>query len=184
MTPLLKEAYNPETFRQQGKELVNILSDYLTDVQAKNTATKTFKWCEPEELVEKWTADLATAPNPDIAHFFKEVIGEMVHIHHPKYLGHQVSAVLPLAALGDLLGAFLDTGMGIFEQGTAGVAMERILIRLLATKMNLIPENADGFLTNGGTLGNLTALLCARAKMIEREVWQHGFEGKKYACRV
>ncbi|MFT4758261.1 MAG: L-2,4-diaminobutyrate decarboxylase [Paraglaciecola sp.] len=184
MTPLLKEAYNPETFRQQGYNLVNILADYLKDIQTKNTSTKVLNWNEPADLVKKWQADLATAPNPNIDEFFKEVIKDMAHIHHPKYLGHQVSAALPLAALGDFFGAFLDTGMGIYEQGTAGVAMERILIQLLASKMNIDIEKADGFLTNGGTLGNLTALLCARAKMIEREVWQHGFEGRKYAFLV
>lgn len=184
MTPLLKQAYDPETFRQQGQALVNLLADYLKDVQSEDTTTKVLNWNEPDALVKKWQADLAAAPNPDINHFFTEVINEMIHLHHPKYVGHQVSAALPLAALGDFFGAFLDTGMGIFEQGTAGVAMEKILIQVLAEKMNIEVEKADGFLTNGGTLGNLTALLCARAKMIEREVWQHGFEDKKYAFLV
>lgn len=184
MTPLLKQAYDPEKFRQQGQALVNLFADYLKEVQSENTTTKVLNWNEPDVLVKKWQSDLATAPNPDISQFFTEVIDEMIHMHHPKYMGHQVSAVLPLAALGDFFGAFLDTGMGIFEQGTAGVAMEKILIQLLAKKMTIDVEKADGFLTNGGTLGNLTALLCARAKMIEREVWQHGFEGKKYAFLV
>ncbi len=184
MTPLLKQAYDPETFRQQGHNLVNILADYLKNVQTESTSTKVLNWHEPTDLVKEWQADLETAPNPNIDDFFQKVINEMIHIHHPKYIGHQVSAALPLAALGDFFGAFLDTGMGIFEQGTAGVAMERILVQLLATKMKINAETADGFLTNGGTLGNLTALLCARAKMIEREVWQHGFEDKKYAFLV
>lgn len=184
MTPLLKQAYNPENFRQQGHDLINLLADYLQNIQAKDNKTKVLNWQNPEALVKKWTADLATAPNPNMHHFFTEVINEMVHIHHPKYIGHQVSAALPLGALGDLFGAFLDTGMGIYEQGTAGVAMERILIQLLAKKMNIDETTADGFLTNGGTLGNLTSLLCARAKMIEQEVWEHGFEGKKYGFLV
>ena len=184
MTSLLKQAYNPETFRRQGHDLVNLLADHLQSMHSNDSTLKVLNWSEPNDLVEKWKADLATAPNPDINSFYKKVIEDMIHIHHPKYLGHQVSAVLPLAALGDLLGAFLDTGMGIYEQGTAGVAMEKILIELLSQKMKMEEAQADGFLTNGGTLGNLTALLCARAKMIEKEVWQYGLEGKKYAFLV
>ena len=89
-----------------------------------------------------------------------------------------------MAALGELLSGFLDVGMGVYEQGNAGVVLEKLIIQLLAQKMKMPIPKAEGFLTSGGTLGNLTALLCARSVMIKDDVLENGYDGKKYAFLV
>jgi L-2,4-diaminobutyrate decarboxylase len=141
---------------------------------------KVLNYLPPDELFERWQTDLAKAPQPDAAGFFETMLADIINMHHPCYLGHQTSNVAPLAALAELVGGFLDSGMGVYEQGTSGVAIERLIAKELGRLMGW-GSDADGFLTSGGTLGNLTAMLCARQVMIENDVWEHGYGGKQYA---
>ena len=53
--------------------------------------------------------------------------------------------------------------MAVYEMGPASNALERWIIRKTCGKIGF--PNGDGFLTSGGTLGTLTALLAARSKM-------------------
>lgn len=80
--------------------------------------------------------------------------------HHPRYVGHQVSATIPRAALGALVGAVLNNGMAAFESGPAASMMERRVIDWMTRAIGF--ESGGGVLTSGGSLGNLTALLAAR----------------------
>ncbi len=183
MTDLLNKAYDPEIFRQQGHRLVDMLADYLQEVHSSPSQMKVLDWVPPEELLKKWQKDFDSAPHLELSELFAKLIEETIHLHHPKYLGHQTSNILPAAGLAAFAGGFLDPGMGIYEQGTSGVVFERLLIQKLAARMGMTAQ-ADGFFTSGGTLGNLTALLCARQVMIDQDVWQKGYEGKKYGFLV
>jgi L-2,4-diaminobutyrate decarboxylase len=88
-------------------------------------------------------------------------------------MGHQVAPPLPLAALTGLLTGLLNNGMALYEMGQVSTALERIVTDWLASKIGFGSE-ASGFLTSGGTLATLTALLAARAAKAPNDVWQHG----------
>ena len=104
---------------------------------------------------------------------FSEWIAQAIKIHHPHVMGHQVGVSAPVAALADLLGSLLDTGNGVYEVGNPATAIERAVICDLCERMNLGPRSG-GFITSGGTLGNLTALLAARRVAAPQDVWQEG----------
>jgi len=93
-------------------------------------------------------------------------------IHHPRNLGHQVAAPLPLAALCDLVAALTNQAMAVYETGPAATMIERQVIRWLTELIGW--NNADGLLTSGGAQANLTALLAARQKMAGWNVWKDG----------
>ncbi|MBI5914694.1 MAG: aspartate aminotransferase family protein [Bacteroidetes bacterium] len=183
MTELLQQAYDPEHFRREGHRLVDLLADYLTNIRRGDSPEKVLHYVDPNELYERWQADLAGAPHRDLGGFFEKILHDTMHMHHPKYLGHQTSNVAPPAALAELIGGLLDPGMGVYEQGTSGVALERLLVKELGKIMHW-GDGTEGYLTSGGTLGNLTALLCARQVMVENDVWKNGFQGKQYAFLV
>ncbi|TAK40711.1 MAG: aminotransferase class I/II-fold pyridoxal phosphate-dependent enzyme [Saprospiraceae bacterium] len=181
MTDILAQAYDPEHFRWQGHQLVDHLADYLAGMYSgSDSLEKVLHYASPEELYQRWKDDLAQAPNPDLPAYFEAILHDTIHMHHPKYMGHQTSNVAPTAALAGLAGELLDPGMGVYEQGTAGVVFERLITEALGREMGW-GEATEGFLTSGGTLGNLTAMLCARQVMIERDVWENGFEGRQCA---
>ena len=58
--------------------------------------------------------------------------------------------------------------------GMAGTAMERHVIGQCSELFGWDRHLADGFLTSGGTLGNLTALLAARATKSSACDWEEG----------
>ena len=184
MSSLLRKAFDSEEFRHQGHQLIDLLADYLADIQNPETQQKVWNYIPPDELFQQYTNDFQTGNLTNPIDFFKKIIDQSTHLHHPRYLGHQTSTPLPLAALGELISSFLDVGMGVYEQGNAGTVLEKLIIQVLAEKMGMPIPKAEGFLTSGGTLGNLTALLCARAVMVNDDVWENGYDGKKYAFLV
>lgn len=168
MTELLKRAYDPENFRQQGHALIDRLADYLENV----AALPANPYAEPDELLQQYRQ--LPGGNAGAREVWEKAIEQSVHLHHPDYLGHQVVPPAPLAALSDVVSSLLNTGMAIYEMGRPGVAIERVVIERFARLLDLAPT-AGGFLTSGGTLANLTALLAARARQWpQNDPWQSG----------
>lgn len=173
MEPTLHEAFNPEHFRKSGHELIDLLADHLNDSVSGNR--KAINWKEPGDQLAFWQENFQT--DQPVTELFRDVIENSISIHHPNYIGHQVGATMPVAALADLLGALLNNGMAIYEMGAAGTAIEKIVIDLMLRQVGYGTE-ADGFMTSGGTLANLTALLAARKAMAETDIWQDGHTRK------
>jgi L-2,4-diaminobutyrate decarboxylase len=97
-------------------------------------------------------------------------------------MGHQVCVVSPMAAAASLLDSFLNNGMAIYEMGMVANPLEKIITDLMAKRIGF-GQKSGGILTSGGTLGNLTALLAARAKVANTDVWHEG-HGQKLALMV
>jgi L-2,4-diaminobutyrate decarboxylase len=107
---------------------------------------------------------------------FERVLAQSHHLHHPRYVGHQVTAPLPEAALADLVSSLLNNGTAIYEMGPVSTIMERHVVRFLANSVGF-PEGADGVFTSGGSVGNLTALAAARQAKAGFDAWNLGAGG-------
>lgn len=169
MTSPLQKAFSPDLFRQQAHNLVDMLADYLEQAQSGSMET-VIPYKDPEESLAFWQEDYEQGQG-DIADFFSKTIKNSTHLHHPRYMGHQVTPPVPVAALADMLTGMLNNGMAVYEMGLVSNPLERILSELLANKIGF-DKNASGLLTSGGTLANLTALLAARAA--KTDVWEDG----------
>lgn len=169
MEDILKKVYNPYLFRQQGHALVDLLAQYLENAQSQTIPVNSV--VNPEDQFRFWE-NFAPDNNDPIA-LFKEIISRSIHIQHPHYVGHQVSPPLPLAALSGLLSSVLNNGMAIYEMGPAATAIEKVVVRMMIHQIGF-PEGADGLLTSGGTIGNLTALLAARQQIAQTDIWESG----------
>lgn len=173
MKSLIEEAYDSDNFRELGHRLIDQLADYLQNSMQGN-AESVFRSFDPDTLYEEWTQDLENHANSDFNDWCQKVITDSIHLHDPGYMGHQVSPPLPETALAELLAALLNNGVGVYEMGSPAVAMERVVIKHLANQLGF-GAAADGILTSGGTLGNLTALLAARQIMGDSEdLWNSG----------
>lgn len=170
---LLQKLYAPEEFRKNGHALIDQLADHMQE-NLKNDKDKAIVYQEPQDEYEFWKQYKTST---SFEAFNKEVIARCVHLHNPKYLGHQISPPAPITALSSLLNAVLNNGMGIYEMGMAPTAMERVVCKEMCDIIGFTKE-ADGFLTSGGTLANLTALLSARSKIVHTNVWENGNTSK------
>jgi len=165
----LKLAYDSELLREHGHRTVDLLADYLAETM-DGAQVKPFPWQPPEHSGEFWN-DPGQFDSPE--QLFQNVLEQSIRLHHPQYMGHQINPAVPIAALGGLISDFLNNGMGIYEMGMAGAGMERLIAKLVTRRFGM-DEQADGFLTSGGSLANLTALLAARSVKQSSDIWEQG----------
>ncbi len=135
-------------------------------------------WLTPDASVAHWRGALTGARGEgfDLPALLSEVVERSNHLHHPGYVGHQVTPPLPAAALCDLVGSLLNNGSAVYEMGPVTTAFERLVIGMLARQLGM-PAGADGVFTSGGSAGNLTALLAARQARAGFDVWSDGNAG-------
>jgi len=167
---LLKSIYSPEEFEKNASKLSKEIKNHLQKTTTAK-ATKTLNWNEPEKELDFWKTFLENGKNED---FFSEVVKRTTHTHHPKYVGHQVSAPAPITLLTAMASALLNNGMAVYEMGMAPSAIEKVVTDHLCEKIGYT-SNYGGLLTSGGTLANLTALLSARKAKIAHDVWNEGY---------
>lgn len=172
----LRRAFDPGTFRALGERTIARLAEYL-ERATRGDAMPVLPWAEPEALLARWPGEFPEAPSGDLVRSFDALLARTVdesnHLHHPRYVGHQVTSPHPLAALCELAASLLNNGMAIYEMGPVGTVMERRVLAWLAQQVGFGP-GADGVLTSGGSAGNLTALLAARQAKAGFDVWRAG----------
>ncbi len=177
---MLNQAYDPEEFRQSGHQIIDFLADELAR-SLNRDADQVLPWTDPQTAfteVEQWLADSEQARTDGsfrIRELFEKVHSRCIRLHHPNYMGHQINPPLPVAALAGLMSDLLNNGMGVYEMGIAGTAIERFVVQQVARQFGFNSQS-DGVLTSGGTLGNLTALLAARSVQAPDDVWQGGHQ--------
>jgi L-2,4-diaminobutyrate decarboxylase len=168
---LLHKVYDTEVFRKKGHELIDQLADHLDD-KLQQKSGPAIHWNEPEDELAFWEDFLK---NGNQEQLFTEITKRTTYIHHPHYIGHQVTPTAPINALTGMISAMLNNGMAVYEMGMSPSAIERVVTDLLCKKIGF-DTASGGFITSGGTLANLTALLTARKVMLETDIWNQGSE--------
>jgi L-2,4-diaminobutyrate decarboxylase len=167
----LKDAYSSQSFHNNGQAVLDLLVNYLEEINSGDI--KTLPYLSPEEELAFWQNWSCTTNNESLVQLLSDVLNHCVKLHSKKYLGHQTAVVLPLAAVTSMFNQLLNNGMGVYEMGMAGNAIEKVVIDFLCKKFSL-SQKSGGFITSGGSLGNLTALLAARAA--KTNIWKHGHD--------
>lgn len=179
----LKQLFSPETFRNQGYRVVDMLATYLEETSNRSMKT-VLPNLTPDQMVNTWSGEFLTEPTETLDTILSKTIALSNHLHHPKYMGHQVTSPLPVAALCDLVGSFLNNATAIYEMGPVTTALEKHLVTWMCEKVGY-DQQAGGFFTSGGTLGNLTALLAARQAKVGENCWKNGLANDtQYAVLV
>ena len=93
---------------------------------------------------------------------FAEVLAPAtISIDHPNYLSFIPAAPTEAASLFDLVVSASSIYGGSWKEGAGAVYAENQVLEFLARECGL-PETAGGVFVQGGTLGNLSALVAAR----------------------
>jgi L-2,4-diaminobutyrate decarboxylase len=168
--------FDPEAFRKEGHNLVDILSDYLGDALS-GQEMPVLPWNDPDQLAEQFSFASGDGDNEPVDQFIKRIIEKSIHIHHPNYIGHQVTSPLPATALVQFCTTLLNNGAAIYEMGPVNMAMERNVIKWFGGSIGY-DEGYDGVFTHGGTAGNLTGMLAARQVKTDYNIWEDGVREK------
>ncbi len=168
----IHQAFDPEEFRREGHILVNTLSDYLNKALSAEDMP-VLPWNEPDDLARIFAFDSAGGEKEPLDLFIKRIIDHSIHIHHPHYIGHQVTSPLPVAVLAQFCTTLLNNGAAIYEMGPVNMAMEKNVIKMIGELIGY-STRYDGIFTHGGTAGNLTAMLAARQAKTDYNIWEEG----------
>jgi hypothetical protein len=118
-------------------------------------------WASPQENEARFPGVFPEQGGASLVDLVERVLPASTRLHTPRCVGHQVAAPSWQAPLAAMVGALLNNGMAIYEMGLVNAPTERAAVRFLTGALGW-EEAADGVLTSGGSLGNLTALLAAR----------------------
>jgi L-2,4-diaminobutyrate decarboxylase len=177
MNTKIPAPFDPEEFRNEGHKLVDTLSDYLHKA-LKAEEKIVLPWNEPDKLAGIFSFDSGKGEKESFSNFTERILKYTNHLHHPHYMGHQVTAPLPLASLAQLTTSLLNNGAAIYEMGPVAMAMERNLVKYFALLIGY-SASCDGIFTHGGSAGNLTAMLAIRQNMSDYNIWEEGVREKQ-----
>jgi L-2,4-diaminobutyrate decarboxylase len=183
-------AYSPAALETAGTRLLSVVADHLSRVESRQT--KVLNWSPPGKLIgearEFLTAGERSSPRGHehtelaarVAEIASATLARGQNLHSPHYVGHQVPAPVPLAALFDFLGSVTNQVMAIYEMGPWATAVEHAVVDAVGERLGFEPKKFSGLITSGGTLANLTALLTARNVALG-DSWSKGLVGRSPA---
>ena len=173
-------AYDPEAYRALGHQVIDALADHLAGVQRREGPV--LPWREPQDALGDWPADFTAAGGADPLELVRRVLAGAHNLQHPRYIGHQCSAPLPLTSVLGAVADLLNNGTATYEMGPVSSAMEHSLVQWLSGRLGFDPALAGGVFTHGGSAGNLTALLAARQASAPYDVWEQGYQTPLDLC--
>ncbi len=168
---LIATAYDPGLVREMGQHVAQSLANHLATVQSGKGPV--LNWKDPPANIAAASQQIAQGDSADgplekenLVQRFDALISQSLshgqNLHHPHYVGHQVPASIPLAALFDAATTLTNQVMAIYEMGPWATAIERAVVQRLGEAIGFPTDQFGGFITSGGSLANLTALLTAR----------------------
>lgn len=178
-------AYDPAALEAAGTRLMGTLAAHFRRVEGRDS--KVLNWAPPESLVAE-ARKLLEAGGRDrnatiaerVAQLASDSLSRGQNLHSPHYVGHQVPAPVPLAALFDMLGSATNQVMAIYEMGPWATAVEHAVTDVVGEQLGFERGKFSGLVTSGGSVANLTGLLTARNVTIG-DAWSAGMAGRKSA---
>jgi L-2,4-diaminobutyrate decarboxylase len=183
-------AYEPTALEAAGSRLLSVVAEHLRRVESRDT--KVLNWNQPATLIHEARQFLTTGERGSsrghesaeitarVAEIASATLARGQNLHSPHYVGHQVPAPVPLAALFDFLGSVTNQVMAIYEMGPWATAVEHAVIEAVGERLGFQTNKFAGLITSGGTLANLTGLLTARNVMLGNS-WTAGLSGHRPA---
>jgi aromatic-L-amino-acid/L-tryptophan decarboxylase len=149
-----------DEFRQAGHRLVDLLADYLENIEGRPL----FSDASPAHLKGLFDEPMPSGPAPlndVISELETKLLPHCTHVGHPGYFGLITPTPLPAGILGDLLASGLNQNVGAWSIGPGAVALERRTVRWLTDLVGW-DASAGGNLTSGGMMANFLGLKLAR----------------------
>lgn len=178
-------AFSPDLIGRLGHQLAEQLQSHFASVMLGKG--NVLNWSAPSANVRIAHEQLSQAPvqvdpasiefSAEIEERFKTLVSTILargnNLHHPHYIGHQVPASSPIAALFDAVGSATNQVMAIYEMGPWASAVERSVVEAVGEQLGMTKGTFAGLITHGGSLANLTGLLTARNVRLAQS-WESG----------
>jgi L-2,4-diaminobutyrate decarboxylase len=129
-----------------------------------------------DEVIERlelreWIDAGGAMDDEGLGRFLDRYLADSTRLEHRDYLSHQIAPPDVPATIADLVHGRLNNITTVYELGPAAAAVEVVVVEWMLEKVGF--AGGAGVLTHGGSLGNLTGLLAARARAAP-DSWVHG----------
>ena len=128
-----------------------------------------------EELARRFDEPLPRDPQSVedvLIRLERDVLPDCNRLTHPRSMGHQVSAPLPVAVWTEALTAAVNQSGAVWEMSPVGTVIETQVVRWMCDLAGFGPE-AGGTFTSGGTEATFAGLLAARHSVMP-DAWTRG----------
>jgi aromatic-L-amino-acid/L-tryptophan decarboxylase len=170
----------PDASLELGHEAMRALSEQATALVTEYFDTIPELAVFPDEAALERLKEIRDARLTDegealeqILDDFRAVVKASRHNGHPRFFGYIASPSTAVGAYADLLASALNSNVTSWRSGPAATEVERAVVGWLAHLVGF-GRPAQGLLTSGGSLANLTALLMAHRAASEPSVARLG----------
>ena len=139
-----------------------LVVEYLADTRTGDGRVSTA--LSPADLAARFAEPLPAEGRPlddVLVRLRSDVLPDCNRLTHPRSMGHQVSAPLPVAVWTEALTAALNQSGAVWEMSPVGTIIETQVVRWMCDLAGFGPE-AGGTFTSGGTEATFAGLLAAR----------------------
>jgi L-2,4-diaminobutyrate decarboxylase len=150
-----------------------LVADYLAGTRSGSGRVSTA--LTPADLAARLDEPLPEAGRPlgeVLDRLRRDVLPDCNRLTHPRSMGHQVSAPLPVAVWTEALTAALNQSGAVWEMSPVGTVIETQVIRWMCGLAGFGPD-AGGTFTSGGTEATFAGLLAAR-QAARPDAWRKG----------
>lgn len=157
-------------FRELGHEVVDLLAEYLDNIQEQ----RVFPDVEPRTVNELFAEPLPLEPSSSstvLNELQTKLFPYCTNVGHPGYMGLITPSPNPIGIVADFICSAINQNVGAYSIGPSAVAMERRVVRWL-TDLCGYDAKAGGNLTSGGMTANFIGLKVGR-DAVTGDVAQH-----------
>ncbi len=144
------------------EEFADLATRLVTDYFTQITEVPIFPQGSVQALVSNLGCEVPLEGEP-IEQLFADCLKILAgnrHNGHPRFFGYIASPATPAGAFADLIASTLNANVTAWRSAPAATEIERLVTRWLGSVIGY-SDQAQGLLTSGGSMANLTALLIA-----------------------
>ena len=134
-----------------GQTFTSLVAEYFANTRAGTGRVSTARG--PSDLAARFDEPIPVHGRPVaevVARLEHDVLPDCNRLMHPRAMGHQVSAPLPVAIWTETLTAALNQSAAVWEMSPVGTVIEARVVRWLCDLAGFGPA-AGGTFTSGGT---------------------------------
>jgi aromatic-L-amino-acid/L-tryptophan decarboxylase len=149
-----------EDFRAAGHRVVDMLADYLADVEQYAV----FPPVEPGTLRPLFAASPPDVPEPIdqiLADIPRLILPNATHWQHPGFFAYFATSASAIGVLGEMLTAGIGSNAMLWRTSPVATELEGVVVDWFRQALGL-PEGFDGLITDTASTSSLIALGAAR----------------------